>query len=366
MENKNDSVRKDTTVVSATKGPKVENEKIENYPRKKGPRGRSLSDKLARKTCQDYMHGKCTKPSCDFWYFSEGQHYKKPSGCRFGDKCVFLHKEADGQPSKKQKKQCGEGAVAFLKNSRQLGCVFQDVETPKFSSILQKSTTVSRPTHIVQFSKNTLRHIKIRENKGPSSGVIQRTSPHERSPYAPQLEDRSQEKTKRQDRCARGDAWRMSKGVLNHKEQNKATFFSHTEVWCLPAPSVTKPEETEFVVDSRASMHMLSRKDLNSDELDTVRFPKNPITAVTANGEVQTQEEATVYVEELDLFVTVKLLDDTPTVLSLGELCEDHGYSCKWTSGQLPHLNKNDRKYNAIQRTTCRSLSQDYQPLHPA
>ena len=65
----NDSARKDTIVVSATKGPKVENEKIENYMRKKGPRGRSLSEKLARKTCQDYMHGKCTKPSCDFWHF---------------------------------------------------------------------------------------------------------------------------------------------------------------------------------------------------------------------------------------------------------------------------------------------------------
>ena len=114
--------------------------------------------------------------------------------------------------------------------------------------------------------------------------MIQRTSPHERSPYAPQLEDRSQEETERQERCARGDARRMSKGVLKLKQQNKATFFSLLEVWCLPAPSVTKPEETEFVVDSRASMHMLSRKDLNSDELDTVRFPKNPITAVTANG----------------------------------------------------------------------------------
>ena len=55
-------------------------------------------------------------------------------------------------------------------------------------------------------------------------------------------------------------------------------------------------------------MHMLSRKDLNSVELETVRFSKNPITVITADGEVQTKEEATVYVKELDLFVTVKLL----------------------------------------------------------
>ena len=90
-------------------------------------------------------------------------------------------------------------------------------------------------------------------------------------------------------------------------------------------------------------MHMLSRKDLNSAALETVRVSKNPITVITVNGEVQTKEEATVYVKELDLFVTVKHLDDSPAVLSLGKLCEDHGYSYEWTSGHFPHLIKNGR-----------------------
>ena len=72
-------------------------------------------------------------------------------------------------------------------------------------------------------------------------------------------------------------------------------------------------------------MHMVSRKDLNSAELETLRVSESPTTVVTANGEVPTKEEATVYVRELDLFVTVMLLEDTPAVLSLGKLCEDHG-----------------------------------------
>ena len=46
---------------------------------------------------------------------------------------------------------------------------------------------------------------------------------------------------------------------------------------------------------------------------------------MTANGEVQTREEATVHVKELDLFVTVMLLEKTHAVLSLGKPCEDHG-----------------------------------------
>ena len=71
----------------------------------------------------------------------------------------------DGQTCDKPKQQSDEGAVAFLKDSRLLRCVFQDVEPPKFSSILQKSTAVSRPADTVQFSTNTLRHVKIRETK---------------------------------------------------------------------------------------------------------------------------------------------------------------------------------------------------------
>ena len=65
---------------------------------------------------------------------------------------------------------------------------------------------------------------------------------------------------------------------------------------------------------------------------------------MTANGEVQTREEATVYVKELDLFVTVMLLEETPAVLSLGKLCEDHRCTYHWISGQKTHLIRNGKR----------------------
>ena len=100
------------------------------------------------------------------------------------------------------------------------------------------------------------------------------------------------------------------------------------------AASSKKPGETEFVVDSGATMHVLSRKDLNSATLDTVRAFSNPATVITVNGVVQTNEDATVYVFDLDLFVEAQILEHMSAVLSLGKLCEDHGYSYEWTSGQ--------------------------------
>ena len=121
------------------------------------------------------------------------------------------------------------------------------------------------------------------------------------------------------------------------KGENKRAFFSPSENRCLPA-STLKPEEREFVVDSGASVHMISKKDLSDAEMDTLTKSCSPTIVITANGEVQTHEEATVNVKELDIFLTVKVLEDTPAVLSLGKLCDEHGYSYEWINGQKPHL----------------------------
>ena len=73
-----------------------------------------------------------------------------------------------------------------------------------------------------------------------------------------------------------------------------------------------------------------------------MRTSSSPTTVMTANGEVQTREEATVYVKELDLFVTVMLFEEIPAVLSMAKLCEDHGYT--YHSGQKPHLIRNGKR----------------------
>ena len=88
-------------------------------------------------------------------------------------------------------------------------------------------------------------------------------------------------------------------------------------------------------------MHMISKKDLSDAEMDTLTKSRSPTIVITANGEVQTHEEATVYVKELGIFLTMKVLENTPAVLSLGKLCDENGYSYEWINGQKPHLIKN-------------------------
>ena len=96
-----------------------------------------------------------------------------------------------------------------------------------------------------------------------------------------------------------------------------------------------------FVVDSGASMHILSKRGSSPAEMDTSRRSRTPVTVVTANGEIQTTEEAQVYVHDLGLFVTVQILEETPAVLSLGKFWKEHGY--QWISGQEPRLTRNGK-----------------------
>ena len=70
---------------------------------------------------------------------------------------------------------------------------------------------------------------------------------------------------------------------------------------CLLA-STLEPDEREFVLESGASMHMISKKDLSDVEMDTLTKSCSPTIAITANGELQTHGEAMVYVKELDVF----------------------------------------------------------------
>ena len=117
---------------------------------------------------------------------------------------------------------------------------------------------MQKPIQRVTFTKAIARHAHIRD-QNPWLGLICPGEPHQRNPNAPKFEDRSQEETEWQEQGAREAAWKLAKSVLKLWEKSKAQFFSSSENRCLLA-STLKPEEREFVVDSGASMHMISKR----------------------------------------------------------------------------------------------------------
>ena len=128
---------------------------------------------------------------------------------------------------------------------------------------------------------------------------------HERNPCAPKFAERTRDETLHQERCACRVAWDLAKNFCKLKKTDKAALYYPFEARAMRAPT-----------DSGASMHMLSKKELSWDEMETLQRSRNSRTVVTASGEVQTNVEAHVYVHDLDLFVTGSLLEDASAVLS--------------------------------------------------
>ena len=189
---------------------------VKNSSRTRSPRGRSPSERMARLPCKDYLKGTCTNPFCEKWHTPGCLFYKSENGCRLGEKCSYAHRQVDEQPSKRSKNNGDKSAVALLKIARQLCCVFQGVEPPKSSSILRKSSNILKPIRCVRFTKAVLRHADIRD-QNPSLGMICPGDHHQRNPNTPKFEDRSQEETEWQERCAREAAWRLAKNILKLK-----------------------------------------------------------------------------------------------------------------------------------------------------
>ena len=178
-----------------------------NASRTRSPRGKSQW-RMSRWPCKDYFKGTCNNSFCVKIAPPECLFHKTKSGCRFGEKCSYAHRQVDEQPTKRSKKNDDKSAVATLNNcdlhdrtwqpvincdeshcrsgqpvvkrdtrhelkhgpvgrrssdARQLGCVFQDMTPPK--SILRKSTNMQRPIQRVKFTKAIARHAKIRRPK---------------------------------------------------------------------------------------------------------------------------------------------------------------------------------------------------------
>ena len=110
--------------------------------RTKSPRGRSPSGRMFRLPCKDYLKGTCTNSFCEKWHPPECLFYKTKSGCRFGEKCSYAHRQVHYRTVRPVvcSKRASQSIVGDSSNTRRLGCVLQDMEPPKSSSVSRKSS----------------------------------------------------------------------------------------------------------------------------------------------------------------------------------------------------------------------------------
>ena len=180
--------------------------------------------------------------------------------------------------------------------------------------ILKKSRERFPRTHLeLKFTNTSQRFIQIRGQLGPSLGVIQGGATHLRRSNAPTFADRDPNYTLWAEDDAKERAWQWAKQLYRIRGdyfENEAKFFSPKMEWRVA--SVSKRQSR------RKSLHcgfLCLHEELEA--VKATRFPND-----CDHGEWVDRHKprrATVYVKDLDMFVTVQLLEDTPAVLSLGK-----------------------------------------------
>ena len=114
---------------------------------------------------------------------------------------AFVHTtKVDEQHGKRSKNNCDKSAVSLLKITRQLGCVLQDME-PKSSFTEELRHTETNPMCSIH---QCGRYVMLTfETKIHRLEWFAKEIHHPRDANAPKFEDRSQEETEWQKRCAR-------------------------------------------------------------------------------------------------------------------------------------------------------------------
>ena len=56
---------------------------------------------MFRWPCNDYLKGTCKNSFSESWHSPECLFYKTKSGCRFGEKCSYAHRQVDELLSKR-------------------------------------------------------------------------------------------------------------------------------------------------------------------------------------------------------------------------------------------------------------------------
>ena len=103
---------------------------------------------------------------------------------------------------------------------------------------------------------------------------------------------------------------------------------------CILLPVQAK--DRRFILDSGSGHDLISAR--KAERMNLKKRTCDPIMFHTANGSTATQTEAEIDLGTFDMTSQAYVLDDTPSVMSLGKRCMEEGYSFVWPSGKMPFM----------------------------
>ena len=115
----------------------------------------------------------------------------------------------------------------------------------------------------------------------------------------------------------------------------------------LMPPTVATPAPKgrhQWLIDSGSEQDLISESMLSQVGAYNRRSTDQPISFITANGSTQSNAVAEIDLNTLPGPITPYILEQTPSVLSVGTRCMDQGYSFVWPAGSSPFLVRPDGK----------------------
>ena len=118
----------------------------------------------------------------------------------------------------------------------------------------------------------------------------------------------------------------------------------HCAELCKPAcPS--KLMGIEFLADTGSEEDLISQQDQQSFFPEAAVFDATkPVSLITANGPVLGDKSVNLMIPELGQNIECYVLENTPSVCSVGRRCMDEGFDFHWYAGKPPYFITPDGK----------------------
>ena len=180
--------------------------------------------------------------------------------------------------------------------------------------------------------------------KGPSLSIIQWWSKTYRNPDAPICEAFRSQWTSH---CEEESRIAKHKSICNIRGtyQTRKTPSPNYRLLEKLSPTHEPTMKKEFIAEPRASMHMMSKNDLVMKRKTQFGNWKNLVRLLQWTDQLLAKEEGIENDKDLYMLITHQSSEDWPAVLSLDQLCEEHGHSYEWNEGQSPTLTKHGKLF---------------------
>eukprot|EP00435_Cladocopium_sp_Y103_P043537 s2505_g12.t1 len=122
--------------------------------------------------------------------------------------------------------------------------------------------------------------------------------------------------------------------VENYVQHVVGRYGKRGNIMCITVP--VEERDKKFIMDSGSGHDLISIKKI--DRMDLSTYDDEVVNFHTANGVTSSTKRSDIDFKAFGEPAQMHVLDDTPSVLSMGKRCLDLGYSFVWPVGKNPYM----------------------------